>query len=134
MNHRTPSHQRVGIGLLLIPALLILIYGYLSWLAFGDQTFFFESMNMPHPNHEFLIWSWGGKNTAIVVGLALAAFSRSRQSLYIMMAVLFVMQWGDVNAGLRTDVNVFVTWAAMSLTISEVILLSIFPRKKTTNL
>ncbi|MEO0470339.1 MAG: hypothetical protein AAF206_12000 [Bacteroidota bacterium] len=130
MFNRTFLHQQVGYGLLVIPGLLILIYGLLSWLAFGDQAFFFESMDMPWPNHEFLIWSWGGKNTAILFGLILAILSRLRQSILIMMAVLFVMQWGDVNAGLRTNVNVFMTWIAMGLTILESLLLLVLPVRK----
>lgn len=52
----------------LIPSvLLIAIYSMLSWLAFTNQTFFFEGMTIPIPEHFFMIWSWGGKNTAMVV-------------------------------------------------------------------
>ena len=105
--------------MLILPGLLLFIYSFLSYLAFADQGFFFESMQMPKPNHDFLIWSWGGKNTAIVVGLAIAIISRQAQMLWLMLAVLFTMQWGDVNAGTRTGVDVFVTYLAMGLTLLQ---------------
>lgn len=105
----------------LIPlALLVALYTMLSWLAFSNQTFFFESMTIPIPEHFFMIWSWGGKNTAMVVVMALATLSRRVLPVAIACAMLFTGQMGDVNAGARTDVNVFITWIAFGLTALQV--------------
>ena len=108
----------------LVPALLLIaVYSMLSWLAFSNQTFFFESMTIPIPEHFFMIWSWGGKNTAMVVVILLSAFSRRALPLAIACAMLLTGQIGDLNAGARTDVNVFVTWIALGLTSLQVMVL-----------
>ena len=110
---------------LIAPVFLILIYAMLSYLAFFDQTFFFESMDMPSPNHDFLIWSWGGKNTALLVALILGTLSRDAKTMYILLVALLVMQVGDINAGLRTNVNVFITYIAMGFVLLEFIALGL---------
>ena len=108
----------------LIPgALLVALYTMLSWLAFTNQTFFFESMTIPVPEHFFMIWSWGGKNTAMVVVVLLSIISRRALPLAIACAMLLVGQMGDVNAGLRTNVNVFITWIALAITLLQIVLL-----------
>ncbi|MEM9343223.1 MAG: hypothetical protein AAGA87_09270 [Pseudomonadota bacterium] len=108
----------------LVPAiLLVAIYTMLSWLAFRNQTFFFESMAIPIPEHFFMIWSWGGKNTAMVVVLLLSLISRRALPLVIACAMLLTGQIGDVNAGVRTNVNVFVTWIAFVLTCAQITML-----------
>lgn len=108
----------------LIPvALLFALYTMLSWLAFTNQTFFFESMTIPIPEHFFMIWSWGGKNTAMVVVLLLSLLSRRALPLAIACAMLLTGQMGDINAGLRTDVDVFITWIALALTLGQIGLL-----------
>ena len=109
----THSHK-LPILLLIVPILLVLLYSMLSWLAFTDPTFFFTSMEIPIPEHDFMLLSWGGKNTAIVVGLVLATLSRQRLPLWIMLAVLLTMQLGDINAGSRTNVNVFITFIGLA--------------------
>lgn len=80
---------------------------------------------MPQINHDFTIISWAGKNTAVVVGLLLAILTRKKIPLLIFMAVLFTMQMGDVYAGAKTGVNVFVTYIALSLVLVETIILFI---------
>lgn len=79
-------------------------------------------MAMPYPNHDFLIWSWAGKNSAIVIGLLLSILSRRNLPLIIMMAVLLTMQLGDIYAGAKTGVNVFVTYMALSLVALTILL------------
>lgn len=125
----SPSTDKVlSWRLLIIPLTLAVIYGMLSYISLIDQTFFFESMSMPTPNHYFLIWSWGGKNTAILVGLVLAILSRRKNPLIMMLIVLVVMQIGDTHAGLRTGVDVFVTYIAFGLVVLEFILLVVFSK------
>ena len=95
--------KRLSPPLLIIPGLLILIYAMLSYLAFFDQSFFYESMEIPTPDHEFLLWSWGGKNTAVLLTLVIAAASRLRVLLVTVLVALVAMQIGDVNAGAQSE-------------------------------
>ena len=87
-------------------------------------------MTIPIPEHGFMLLSWGGKNTAIVVGLILAMVSRRLQTILIMMGVLLTMQFGDINAGARTNVNVFVTYIGMGFVIFELILVGVWQSRK----
>lgn len=115
----------------LVPAvILILIYSMLSWLAFTNAEFFYTSMTIPIPEHGFLLLSWGGKNTAMVVGLLLTALSRRRLPLLIMMGLFLTGQFGDINAGVRTNVNVFITYIGMAFVVLELILLSIYQARR----
>ncbi|MEM7029040.1 MAG: hypothetical protein AAF629_05565 [Chloroflexota bacterium] len=114
--------KKLPLWLLIVPTLLVLIYSMLSFIAFTDPISFHESMTIPVPEHGFMLLSWGGKNTAIVVGLILAILSRQQLPLLIMMAVLVTMQFGDINAGTRTNVNVFVTYIGLGGVILEMIL------------
>lgn len=115
----------------LIPAaLLVALNTMLSWLAFTNQTFFFESMTIPIPEHFFMIWSWGGKNTAMVVVLLLSLLSRRALPLGIACAMLLTGQMGDINAGLRTNVDVFITWIAFALTLGQIALLYVAITRK----
>lgn len=120
--------KKVPLWLLIPPVLLILIYSMLSWLAFTDPIFFHESMTIPVPGHGFMLLSWGGKNTAIVVGLLLATLSRQLLPILIMMAVLLTMQFGDINAGARTNVNVFITYIGLALVALELVLIWVTQR------
>lgn len=125
--------EKLPIWLLIIPGLLVLLYAFLSWLAFAEPTFFYTSMEIPIPEHEFMLLSWGGKNTAIVVGLLLATLTRRLIPLVIMMGVLLTMQFGDINAGVRSGVDVFLTFVGLSCVVLEGILLSVWRyRKKAT--
>ena len=127
--------RKLSTPLLIIPALLVVIYSMLSIVALFNQTSFFDSMEIPIPEHRFMIFSWAGKNTAIVVGLVLAILSRRLRPLLIMMAVLLTMQLGDINAGLITDVNVFITWIAFALLALEALVLDrsgAFASERTT--
>ncbi len=117
------STQKLPLWLLIVPTLLVLIYSMLSWLAFTDLEFFYTSMDIPIPEHGFMLLSWGGKNTAIVVGLILAILSRQLLPLLIMMVVLVTMQFGDINAGFQTNVNVFITFIGLGGVILEAILI-----------
>ena len=119
------STKKLPLWLLVVPALLILIYSMLSWLAFADVEFVFTSMEIPVPEHGFMLISWDGKNTAIVVGLLLATLSRQRLPLLIMMAVLVTMQFGDIVAGARTNVNVFIIYIGLGLVVLELILIGL---------
>lgn len=101
-------------------ALLVALYAMLSWLAFTNQTFFFESMTIPIPEHFFMIWSWGGKNSAMVSVLLLSIVSRRALPLAIACVMLLVGQIGDVNAGMRTNVDVFITWIALAFTLLQI--------------
>ena len=117
----------------MVPGLLLVaLYTMLSWLAFTNQTFFFESMTIPIPEHFFMIWSWGGKNTAMVVVLLLSLLSRRALPLSIACAMLLVGQMGDVNAGARTNVNVFITWIGFGLTLCQIALIYVALRRRST--
>lgn len=117
------SNSKVPLWVLIPSVLLLLIYLMLSYLAFVDPTFWYESMGIPVPEHGFLLLSWGGKNNAMVISLLLALISRQRLPLAIAMAVLFTGQMGDANAGAQTGVNVFVTYIALALVIVQLILM-----------
>ena len=108
----------------LIPsAFLLIIYIFLSNLAINDPTFWYESMEIPQPEHGFLLISWAGKNTAMVMSLLLAVLTRQRLPVLIAMAVLFTGQIGDSVAGSQTGVNVFVTYIGMAFVALQLILL-----------
>ena len=124
------STEPLPLWLLVVPALLVLLYSMLSWLAFTDSGFFYTSMDIPIPEHGFMLLSWGGKNTAIVVGLLLALLSRRSRPLLIMLAVLLTMQFGDINAGFRTNVNVFITFIGLGGVILEGILLGVWQSRR----
>lgn len=137
----SPDHPRTATGLLdpaarlrwpmLVPAfLLIAIYTMLSYIGFADQDAFYDSMDIPVPSNEFLLYSWAGKNTAVLLGLTIAVFSRLRILLLTAIAMLFTMQMGDVNAGAQSGVNVFVTWIAFSLTVVQLGLVLLDARRR----
>ena len=116
--------RRLPVTHLVIPGLLVLIYGMLSYLAFADQDFFYDSMEIPVPSNEFLLWSWGGKNTAMLVALLAAVLTRRSLLMVVAMAVLVTGQMGDVNAGAQSGVNVFVTWIAFGLVVAQTTLMA----------
>lgn len=126
------STEKLPIWALIVPALLVALYTMLSWLAFTDPTFFYESMTIPIPEHGFMLLSWGGKNTAIVVGLALATLSRQRLPLWIMLAALLTMQFGDINAGAQTNVNVFITYIGLAGVVIEATILAYLHTRSST--
>ena len=109
--------------------LLLLVYVMLSYLAFADQGFWYESMGIPVPEHAFLLWSWGGKNSAMVVGLLLAMLSRRGLPILIMMGVFLTGQFGDINAGARTGVNVFVTYIGMAFVALQVVAMVVWANR-----
>ncbi len=119
---RTHTTPILSWAVILPSLLLIAIYAMLSVLSLGNQSFFYESMEIPTPTNEFLLWSWGGKNTAILVGLVIATVTRFRTLVLTAMAMLLVMQMGDVNAGAQSGTNVFVTWIAFALTLLQLAL------------
>ena len=116
--------RRLPVTHLVIPGLLVLIYGMLSYLAFADQDFFYDSMEIPVPSNEFLLWSWGGKNTAMLVALLAGVLTRRSLLMVVAMAVLVTGQMGDVNAGAQSGVNVFVTWIAFGLVVAQTTLMA----------
>lgn len=126
--HTPPT--KLSWWLMICPWLLVIVYSFLSYVAFADPTGFYTSMDIPIPEHGFVLLSWGGKNTAIVVALILANLSRQRFPLIMMLTALLTMQFGDVNAGVRTNVNVFVTFIGMGLVLIEAVLLAIDYYKK----
>ena len=111
---------------------LLLIYGMRSYLAFVDQPFWYDSMGIPIPEHAFLLFSWGGKNNAMVVSLLLGLLSRQRLPLAIAMAVLFTGQLGDAFSGAQTGVNVFVTYIAMAFVAIQLVLLFVSQSRAAT--
>lgn len=119
----TIAVRRLGWPLLVIPGLLILIYGMLSVISLFDQTSFYESMDIPVPEHEFLLWSWGGKNTAMLTVLVAGVLTRLRVVVIISLAMLLVGQLGDINAGAQSGTNVFITWIAFGLVVAQSALL-----------
>ena len=125
------SDRKLPWWLLIVPILLVGIYSMLSCVAFFNPTNFFTSMSIPIPEHNFMILSWGGKNTAIVVGLLLSILSRRVLPLSIMLVVFVTMQFGDINAGARTNVNVFVTYIGLACVILEVLLLGFYQSKNS---
>ena len=48
-------------------------------------------MEIPVPEHEFLLWSWGGKNTAMVAVLLAGVITRARLVVVISLLMLLVM-------------------------------------------
>ena len=115
---------------LLAPSLLlIVIYTMLSFIGFFDQTSFYDSMDIPVPSNEFLLYSWAGKNTAVLLGLVIATVSRLRILVLTAIAMLFTMQMGDVNAGAQSGVNVFVTWIAFALTATQLAIVLLDARR-----
>ena len=116
--------RRLPVTHLVIPGLLVLIYGMLSYLAFADQDFFYDSMEIPVPSNEFLLWSWGGKNTAMLVALLAAVLTRRSLLMVVAMAVLVTGQMGDVNAGAQSGVDVFITWIAFGLVVAQTTLMA----------
>lgn len=116
--------RRLPVTHLVIPGLLVLIYGMLSYLAFADQDFFYDSMEIPVPSNEFLLWSWGGKNTAMLVALLAGVLTRRSLLMVVAMAVLVTGQMGDVNAGAQSGVNVFITWIAFGLVVAQTTLMA----------
>ncbi len=116
--------RRLPLTHLILPGLLVLIYGMLSYLAFFDQEFFYDSMEIPVPSNEFLLWSWGGKNSAMLVALLAAVLTRRSLLMVVAMAVLVTGQMGDVNAGAQSGVNVFITWIAFGLVVAQMTLMA----------
>ena len=112
--HTTP---RLPIPVIAPGYLLMAIYAMLSFIAFFDQTSFFESMDIPIPANDFMIWSWAGKNTALLLVMSVAFITRLRILVVTTIAMLLVMQAGDVNAGAQSGTNVFITWIAFGLTV-----------------
>ena len=117
------SNNKLPLWALIPSALLVFIYIMLSYLAFANPGFWYESMGIPTPEHGFLLMSWGGKNNAMVVALLLGVLSRQRLSVAIAMAVLLTGQMGDALAGAQTGVNVFVTYIALAVVIVQLVLM-----------
>ncbi|MEM7801311.1 MAG: hypothetical protein AAF633_19110 [Chloroflexota bacterium] len=117
------SNERVAWWVLVPLLFLVFIYAMLSYLAFYNQPFWYESMGIPQPGHGFLLLSWGGKNNAMLISLVLGILTRQRLPILIAMAVLFTGQLGDAFAGAQTGVNVFVTYIAMALVAFTLVLL-----------
>lgn len=115
--------KRLRWPLLVIPALLVLIYGMLSYISLADPTTFYDSMDIPVPSNEFLLWSWGGKNSAMVLVLLAGLVTRARLVVVVSLVMLLVGQLGDINAGAQSDTNVFVTWIAFTLVVIQAALL-----------
>lgn len=115
---------RLGTKLLVVPILLIAIYGMLSVISLFNQEFFYESMELPEPANEFLIWSWGGKNTAMISVLIMAVITRMRIVMITAMIMLLVGQAGDINAGAQSGTNVFITYIALGLVVVQLALLA----------
>ena len=117
------SNNKLPLWALIPSALLLFIYIMLSYLAFANPGFWYESMGIPTPEHGFLLMSWGGKNNAMVIALLLGVISRQRLPVTIAMAVLLTGQMGDALAGAQTGVNVFVTYIALTVVIIQLILM-----------
>ncbi|MEM7284725.1 MAG: hypothetical protein AAF480_00100 [Actinomycetota bacterium] len=115
-SHASHTTPRLPVSVIAPGYLLMAIYAMLSFIALFDQTSFFESMDIPIPANEFMIWSWAGKNTALLVVMSVAFVTRLRFLVVTTIAMLLVMQAGDVNAGAQSGTNVFVTWIAFALT------------------
>ncbi|MEM9562838.1 MAG: hypothetical protein AAGA93_09490 [Actinomycetota bacterium] len=119
LDGQTYVSKRLAWPFLIIPALLVAIYGMLSYISLADQSTFFSSMDIPEPSNEFLIWSWGGKNSAMVAVLLAGVITRVRLVVVISLIMLLVGQMGDVNAGAQSGTNVFVTWIAFGLVVAQ---------------
>ena len=115
--------RRLPLPMVVIPGLLVLIYGMLSYISLSDQSFFYESMEIPVPANEFLLWSWGGKNSAMLFVLIAGVVTRLRLVVVLSLGMLLVGQLGDINAGAQSGVNVFVTWIAFALVCAQIALL-----------
>ena len=120
------STERLPLWVLIPSVFIILVYSMLSFLAFTNPEFFYTSMTIPIPEHGFMLLSWGGKNTAMVMGILLATLGRRALPLVIMMGVFLTGQFGDINAGAQTNVNVFVTYIGMGFVILQLIILGLY--------
>ena len=120
------STERLPLWVLIPSVFIILVYSMLSFLAFTNPEFFYTSMTIPIPEHGFMLLSWGGKNTAMVMGILLATLGRRALPLVIMMGVFLTGQFGDINAGAQTNVNVFVTYIGMGFIILQLIILGLY--------
>lgn len=127
------GNNKLPLWALIPSAVLLLIYLMLSYLAFANPGFWYESMGIPTPEHGFLLLSWGGKNNAMVISLLLGVLSRQRLPVAIAMAVLFTGQMGDALAGAQTGVNVFVTYIALTFVIIQLALMYVSSMVKTPN-
>lgn len=121
--------KRLSWPMVAIPGVLVLIYGMLSFISLGDQSFFYESMEIPTPEHEFLLWSWGGKNTAMLAVIAAGFLSRLRLVVGLSLGMLLVGQLGDINAGAQSGTNVFITWIAFGLVVAQIALMELDRRR-----
>lgn len=127
----TVSVVRLRWPLVVVPGVLVAIYTMLSFISLGAQDTFYDSMEIPVPDNEFLLWSWGGKNTAMVVVLVIAVATRLRPIVLTAMAMLLVGQAGDINAGAQSGTNVFITWIAFGLVVLQLALLWLDHRRRT---
>ncbi len=123
LDGRPYTSKRLGWPLLAIPTLLVAIYTMLSYVSLADQSFFYSSMDIPEPSNEFLLWSWGGKNSAMVAVLLAGVITRVRLVVVISLIMLVVGQLGDINAGAQSGTNVFITWIALGLVAAQSALL-----------
>jgi len=123
-----PSPNYLPWWILIIPVLLILLYGWLSWQAWFDPTWFYGSMKATE--HGFLLFSWGGKNAAILVGLLLASIYRRKLPLVIALMTLIVAQLSDIFAGVKTDVTTSLSYVGLILVMIELFLLWLIEQEK----
>ena len=122
--------KRLDTKLLIVPILLVAIYTMLSVISLFNQDTFFDSMDIPRPENEFMIWSWGGKNTAMVSVLVMAVITRMRIVMITAMIMLLVGQAGDINAGAQSGTNVFITYIALGLVVVQLALLAADQRRE----
>lgn len=114
--------------LLIIPALLVLLYGALSWIVWIEPTWFHSAMKTTEQG--FLLFSWAGKNAALVIALLLATIARQSLPLIIILVALIVTQLNDIFAGVRTDVTTNLSYIGLTLVMIELFLLWLITQER----
>ncbi len=107
--------RRLPLWALAAPALLVLLYGMLIFIALTDQPGFYDAMAMPLPNHGFMHISWTGKTVAIWLVLVIALGTRRSGFLLLALVGVVAQQIGDTIAGRTTNVDVFITSVGLAL-------------------
>lgn len=116
----TMLQTKLPVWALLAPALLVFLYGFLIIVALGDQSNFYDAMNMPMPNHGFMHISWTGKTIAIWVMLAAAAVTRQAGLLLVALLGVVIQQIGDFTAAAMTGVDVNITRIGFALWVISI--------------
>ena len=117
--------NKLPLWALIAPTLLVLLYGFLIFVAVGDPVNFYGAMSMPTPNHGFMHISWTGKTIAIWGMLVVATIVRQPGILLVALLGVVIQQVGDFIAGAVTDVDVNVTQIGFALWVISIVTIGV---------